>query len=84
MRRIDLRLIFDVGASVPGGRGSAEPGDGARQRRRRRRLEADREVANTLAELIIGGSLASLVIGGESGRTNLGQDDDQGNDGPQA
>ena len=28
-------------------------------------LEADRQVANTLAELIIGGSLASIVIGAE-------------------
>ena len=30
-------------------------------------LEADRQVANTLAELIIGGSLASMEIGDESG-----------------
>ena len=46
-------------------------------------LEADREVANTLAELIIGGSLASLVIGAETDRTNPDQDDDQGDDDPQ-
>ena len=29
-------------------------------------LEADRQVANTLAELIIGGSLASMEIGTSS------------------
>jgi integrase len=31
-------------------------------------LEADRQVANTLAELIIGGSLASVLVGTESAR----------------
>jgi hypothetical protein len=46
-------------------------------------LEADREVANTLAELIIGGSLASLVIGAETDRTSPDQDGNQGDDGPQ-
>jgi len=29
-------------------------------------LEADRQVANTLAELIIGGALASTMISGEA------------------
>ena len=35
MSRVDLRLLLSVGAPVPGGRPSAEPGDGARQRRRK-------------------------------------------------
>ena len=34
----------------------------SRLRRRQTDLEADRQVANTLAELIIGGALASTVI----------------------
>ena len=36
-------------------------------------LEADRQVANTLAELIIGGSLASTEITGEPGGRHLGE-----------
>ncbi len=35
-------------------------------------LEADRQVANTLAELIIGGSLASIEIADETGDTSKG------------
>ena len=35
-------------------------------------LEADRQVANTLAELIIGGSLASVDVTGETGSTGTG------------
>ncbi len=35
-------------------------------------LEADRQVANTLAELIIGGSLASREIADETGGTSEG------------
>jgi hypothetical protein len=35
-------------------------------------LEADRLVANTLAELIIGGSLASMEITDETGGTSEG------------
>jgi hypothetical protein len=35
-------------------------------------LEADRQVANTLAELIIGGSLASTVLGDEDDGHHLG------------
>jgi len=34
-------------------------------------LEADRQVANTLAELIIGGSLASIEIADKTGSTGL-------------
>jgi integrase len=42
-------------------------------------LEADRQVANTLAELIIGGSLASVLLGTEPKATDQGEtDDDQG------
>ena len=45
-------------------------------------LEADREVANTLAELIIGGSLQSITGGGEqddTGQADEGQDpEDEG------
>jgi hypothetical protein len=47
-------------------------------------LEADREVANTLAELIIGGSLASLVIGAEPDHTSSADNHDQGDDDPRA
>jgi len=36
-------------------------------------LEADRQVANTLAELIIGGSLASTVLGDEDDGHHLGE-----------
>ena len=35
-------------------------------------LEADRQVANTLAELIIGGSLISIEIADETGDTSAG------------
>ncbi len=35
-------------------------------------LEADRKVANTLAELIIGGLLASTALGDDDGR-HLGE-----------
>ena len=35
-------------------------------------LEADRQVANTLAELIIGGSLISIEISDETGGTSEG------------
>jgi len=35
-------------------------------------LEADRQVANTLAELIIGGSLISIEIADEAGGTSEG------------
>ncbi|HWG65085.1 MAG TPA: hypothetical protein VG253_25660 [Streptosporangiaceae bacterium] len=35
-------------------------------------LEADRQVANTLAELIIGGSLASVDDTSEAGSTGAG------------
>ena len=35
-------------------------------------LEADRQVANTLAKLIIGGSLASVEIADETGGTSEG------------
>lgn len=35
-------------------------------------LEADRQVANTLAQLIIGGSLASLAIADEADATGEG------------
>jgi hypothetical protein len=35
-------------------------------------LEADRQVANTLAELIIGGSLASIEIADETGGRSEG------------
>jgi integrase len=41
-------------------------------------LEADRQVANTLAELIIGGSLASVEITGEPGRINSATDEPAG------
>ncbi len=37
-------------------------------------LEADREVANTLAELIIGGSLASVLVGTGPDGTGLASD----------
>ncbi len=57
--RVSLVGLPDLtggGAPVPGG----PPQRGARRRaRQRRRLEADRQVANTPAELIIGGALAS-------------------------
>ena len=36
-------------------------------------LEADRQVANTLAELIIGGSLASTALGDEDDDHHLGE-----------
>ncbi len=36
---MDQRLLSGVAAPVPGGRGSAEPGDGARKQRRRRPLD---------------------------------------------
>jgi hypothetical protein len=36
-------------------------------------LEADRQVANTLAELIIGGSLASTALGAEDDGRHLGE-----------
>jgi hypothetical protein len=36
-------------------------------------LEADRQVANTLAELIIGGSLASTVLGDKDDGHHLGE-----------
>ena len=102
-------------APCPGGRGSAEPGDGARQRRRRRRLtagrkarvdwkalskrvghsdvaftmrqyvetdlDADREVANTLAELIIGGSLASFMADSEPDDTRSPDEDNEDKEG---
>jgi len=45
-------------------------------------LEADREVANTLAELIIGGSLVSIVIGDEPDDSSSDDEDDQGGRGP--
>lgn len=45
-------------------------------------LEADREVANTLAELIIGGSLASFIADRESNETSADEDDDQGDEDP--
>ena len=35
-------------------------------------LEADRQVANTLAELIIGGSLISIEVADEAGGTSEG------------
>jgi hypothetical protein len=36
-------------------------------------LKADRQVANTLAELIIGGSLASTAVTNETGGRRLGE-----------
>jgi len=39
-------------------------------------LDADRQVANTLAELVIGGSLASVLLGTEPEDTgSLGEDE---------
>jgi integrase len=40
-------------------------------------LEADRQVANTLAALIIGGSLASVQVPDETGDHDQGRDDQQ-------
>jgi hypothetical protein len=36
-------------------------------------LEADRQVANTLAELIIGGSLASVDLNDDQGADDTGE-----------
>jgi integrase len=51
-------------------------------------LEADREVANTLAELIIGGSLASVLASSEPHETGSARDhepdEDQGDEDPAA
>jgi hypothetical protein len=47
-------------------------------------LEADREVANTLAELIIGGSLASLEIGTEPDEIRSADEDEDQGDGDSA
>jgi hypothetical protein len=43
-------------------------------------LEADRQVANTLAELIIGGSLASVVLGSEPEDTDSSDEDSEADD----
>jgi len=56
---VGLRDLTGGGVPVPGG----PPQRRARRRaRQRRRLEADRQVANTPAELIIGAALASASI----------------------
>jgi hypothetical protein len=43
-------------------------------------LEADRQVANTLAELIIGGSLASVLLGTKADDADSSDADDQGDE----
>jgi integrase len=43
-------------------------------------LEADRQVANTLAELIIGGTLASVLLGTEPEDTDESDEDETGDD----
>lgn len=45
-------------------------------------LEADREVANTLAELIIGGTLTSFMADSEPDETTADEDHDQGDEDP--
>ncbi len=50
-------------------------------------LEADRQVANTLAELIIGGTLASVLLGTkpqENESSDEDKADDQGDENPAA
>jgi hypothetical protein len=43
-------------------------------------LEADRQVANTLAELIIGGTLASVLLGTKSEDADEPNEDETGDD----
>jgi hypothetical protein len=43
-------------------------------------LEADRRVANTLAELIIGGTLASVLLGAKPEDTEVSDEDETGDD----